>query len=200
MAFTFFFRDHHTIHQMITQLLPLIDGFRRVNIWDAGCANGPEPYTLAIMLAERMGHFAFKNLYIDATDIDESDTFGKIINEGVYNYEELKRIPEDIFAKYFTPADKKDFFIISENIRNRIHFTKNDLLKFQPVGNNYSLIVCKNVLLHFQPEQRVEVIKMYHSVMAQNGIFITEQTQQLPDECQHLFTKMITDANIFQKK
>ena len=40
---------------------------RYPRIWDAGAAMGQEPYTLAIMFADRMGHFAFNNLRIDAT-------------------------------------------------------------------------------------------------------------------------------------
>ena len=101
MAFTFFFRDSHTLEQVVKYFLPSISGLRKVKIWDAGCANGPEPYTFAIILAESMGYFAFKNVQLDASDIDETDTFGNIIREGIYPEADLKRIPPDIFKKYF---------------------------------------------------------------------------------------------------
>ncbi len=199
MAFTFFFRDLHTIELTVKHLLPSIAGRNKVKIWDAGCAMGPEPYTLAIVLAENMGRFAFRNIVIDATDIDESDTFGKIVTEGIYPDEELKRIPPDIFKKYFSPSEKAGYFIIDESVRARMQFQKHDLLSLQPIGEDYSLIVCKNVLLHFQYEQRIEVIKMFHASLAPGGYFMSEQTQKMPDEISHLFIKVADDAQLYKK-
>ncbi len=199
MAFTFFFRDLHTIELTVKHLLPFISGRNKVKIWDAGCAMGPEPYTIAIVLAENMGRFAFRNIVFDATDIDESDTFGKIVTEGIYPEDELKRIPADIFSKYFAPAEKPEHFIIDETVRSRMQFRKHDLLSFQSIGEDYSLIVCKNVLLHFSPDQRIEVIKLFHQSLAPGGYFMSEQTQKLPDELAHLFTKVADDAQLYKK-
>lgn len=199
MAFTFFFRDNHTLENVIKFLLPLVSGYSRVKIWDAGCANGSEAYTFAIMLAENMGYFGFKNIEIDATDIDENDTFRSIIYEGIYPINELIRIPNEIFEKYFRKSEIENYYLIDEKIRNKVKFLKNDLLKFNPVSNNYHLVICKNVLLHFHPEERIKVIEMFHSVLNDNGLFTTEQTQQLPEECNHLFIKIASDANIYQK-
>ncbi len=199
MAFTFFFRDSHSIEQALKYFLPIINGYRRIKIWDAGCAMGPEPYTFAILLAEKMGYFAFKNVEIDASDIDETDTFGKIISAGVYPESELSRIPKEIFEKYFSKNEREGYYRISDNILNRVKFIKSDLLKLKPIGDNYNLIICKNVLLHFQPNERIDVIKMFHSALAPNGLLLTEQTQQVPDEISHLFNKIAADANVYQK-
>jgi len=199
MAFTFFFRDSHSIEQALKYFLPIINGYRRIKIWDAGCAMGHEPYTFAILLAEKMGYFAFKNVEIDASDIDETDTFGKIISAGVYPESELSRIPKEIFEKYFSKNEREGYYRISDNILNRVKFIKSDLLKLKPIGDNYNLIICKNVLLHFQPNERIDVIKMFHSALAPNGLLLTEQTQQVPEEIAHLFNKIAADANVYQK-
>ncbi|NLO20132.1 MAG: methyltransferase domain-containing protein [Ignavibacteria bacterium] len=199
MAFTFFFRDSHSIEQALKYFLPIVNGYRKIRIWDAGCAMGPEPYTFAIMLAERMGYFAFKNVEIDASDIDETDTFGKIITDGIYPESELTRIPKDIFNKYFTKSERDGYFRINDNILSRIRFQKHDLLELKPFSDNYNMVICKNVLLHFQPKERIEVIKMFHSVLAPQGLFLTEQTQQVPEEISYLFKKIAADANVYQK-
>ena len=198
MAFTFFFRDLHTLDLAVKYLLPFAAGSNKVKIWDAGCAMGQEPYTLAILLAEAMGYFAYKNVHIDATDIDENDTFGEIVKNGIYQEEELKRIPEDIFRKYFKPLNDGTC-LIDDRVKSRLAFHKSDLLKLHSVGNEYSLVVCKNVLLHFQHAQRIEVIKMFHKALLPGGFMINEQTQQLPSECNHLFEKVVTDANLYRK-
>ncbi len=200
MAFTFFFRDLHTLEHAVNHLIPEVTGRSRIRIWDAGCAMGPEPYTLAILLAENMGQFSFKNVMIHATDIDDQDTFGKIIKEGIYSDEEVKRIPPEIFKKYFEPVSfRPGYFKLIELIRSKLQFEKNDLLKLQPPGDGYSLIVCKNVLLHFQYQERIEVIKMFHRVLTPGGFFITEQTQKMPDEIKGLFKQVVPDAQLFRK-
>jgi chemotaxis protein methyltransferase CheR len=199
MAFTFFFRDTHTLEQVCKYFVPYISGMRKINIWDAGCAMGPEPYTFAIILAERMSYFGFKNVHMDVSDIDETDSFGKIVTDGVYSHEDLKRIPEDIFQKYFVRYDDNNNYQVVDTIRTKLNFRKHDLLTLKPFGEAYNLIICKNVLLHFQPEQRIEVIKMFHSVLEPGGMFTTEQTQPLPDECKGLFKQIAADANVYQK-
>jgi chemotaxis protein methyltransferase CheR len=200
MAFTFFFRDLHTIDHVAKIFVPEMSGRSRVRVWDAGCAMGPEPYTLAIVLAETMGSFAFKNLYITASDIDECDMFGSIIKEGIYSDEETKRIPEDIFQKYFEKVDgvQGGFRVISL-IRDRVQFQKHDLLSLQPIGDSYSLILCKNVLLHFQQSERIEIIKMFHHSLAPDGLIAWEQTQKLPGELENMFEQVVSDAQIFRK-
>lgn len=199
MAFTYFFRDVHTINLTVKHVINYASGSSQIKVWDAGCAMGPEPYTLAIVFAENMGRFAFRNLKIDATDIDESNLFEKVIVDGEYPDEVLKRIPEDIFKKYFSPSGKNEHYRIDENIRKRISFRKHDLLTLQSVGQNYSLIICKNVLLHFQYAQRIEVIKMFHKSLAPGGYFATEQTQKMPEEISHYFQQVVSDAQLFKK-
>jgi len=199
MAFTYFFRDMHTLKLIIKHVLPSFAGYSKIRAWDAGCAMGPEPYSLAILLAENMGHFAFRNLRIDATDLDGSNLFGKIIAEGVYPESNLRRIPRPLFEKYFQPDEKTGHFRLVDAIRTKVFFQKHDLLSFRPAGNHYNLVLCKNVLLHLHPAERVEVVKMFHAAMAPGGYFATEQTQKLPPETAHMFEQVTADGQLFRK-
>ena len=199
MAFTYFFRDLHTLNLTVKHLLPSISGRSDVRIWDAGSAMGQEPYTLAILLAENMGKFAFKNLHIDATDIDESTLFEKIIVNGVYPKPELERIPQELYKKYFQENGDPNQSQIVDLLRSRIHYQKHDLLSLNPMNDGYSMVLCKNVLLHLKYPERVEVIKMFHKVLVPGGLFSTEQTQELPEEISHLFERVTSDGQIFKK-
>jgi chemotaxis protein methyltransferase CheR len=40
---------------------------------------------------------------------------------------------------------------------------------------------------------------MFHKSLLPDGLFATEQTQKLPDEVQHLFTPVVSNAQIFAK-
>ncbi len=199
MAFTFFFRDRHTLEQMTKNILPLIENTSRIKIWDAGCAMGPEPYTFGIIFAEALGRSNYKKVSILASDIDETSNFKEIVQHGVYPKSDLSRMPEDIFENWFGATEKENYFQIDPLIRNSVNFIQHDLLTLVPPDRNFHGIICKNVLLHFQPSERIEVFKMFHSVLVDGGLLTTEQTQQLPEECKHLFEKVVSDANVYRK-
>jgi chemotaxis protein methyltransferase CheR len=160
---------------------------------------GPEPYSLAITIAETMGHFAFRNIHIDATDIDEQEIFGKTIEKGVYPNDQLQRISPEIFAKYFVPAEEEGYFRVIDTVRQSIHYKRHDLLSLKPIASGFHLIMCKNVLLHFHPDERRGVIKMFYSALAPGGYFATERTQEMPEELAHLFVQVSSEGQLYKK-
>ena len=199
MAFTFFFRDQQVLEQVVEQLLPTLVGRSRPRIWDAGAAMGQEPYTLAIMLAGRMGHFGFDNLRIDATDVESTGQFAQMIAAATYPVDELSRLPEGILEKYFEPNGRRDYFRLIENVRRHVVFQQHDLLSYREIGQGYSLVLCKNVMLHFQPPERVEVLRMFHRALAPGGLFASELTQEMPPEAAPLFERAIPNMQVFRK-
>lgn len=200
MAFTYFFRDMQTLRLLTENVIPVLKGNRYIRVWDAGCAHGPEPYSVAIMIRENMSRFLFRNVHISATDIDISSQFGKIIKAGVYPKGEIQRIPEDVRQKYFKKTAESGYYQISEEIRKSVEYTQHDLLSLNPIRTGFNLIICKNVLLHFSCQQRIDVIRMYHSALHEGGFFITEQTQKLPIEVEGLFERLTNHGQLFRKK
>jgi len=199
VAFTYFFRDRQTLDLIVEEVLPTLRGYRYIRIWDAGCAHGPEAYSLAMLLRENMTHFLFRNVRIDATDIDVSGQFGGIIAEGVYPAMELKRIPEAIRIKYFQPAEIPGYMRLCEEVRRSVTFMRHNLLSLRPPRRDFRLIVCKNVLLHFAPQRRVEVLRMFYDSLAEGGYLVTEHTQKLPSQVDRLFERVTCNAQVFRK-
>ena len=185
MAFTFFFRDEQTLKVLLEHALPVMQGQAFIRIWDAGCAHGPEPYTLAILLRERMSAMYFRNVRIHATDLESQ--FRSQVVSGIFPQEELQRVPAELFQKYFQPADGAPGasgagqFQVVEEVRSRIEFTRHDLLSLTPVRPDLSLIVCKNVLLHFNERQRCDVLRMFHGALRKDGLLVMEHTQKVPE-------------------
>ena len=199
MAFTFFFRDQQVLERVVEHSLPILAGRTYPRIWDAGAAMGQEPYTFAIMFAERMGRFAFNNLRIDATDVENTGQFARMIAAGIYPREELSRLPEGILEKYFEPCGASQNLRVTEKIRQRVTFQQHDLLSLREIGQGYSVILCKNVLLHFQPAERIEVLRMFHRALAPGGYFATEHTQEMPQELGSLFQRVVPDGPLFRR-
>ncbi len=199
MAFTYFFRDMQTLETAVHFLVPLAFGQRNIKIWNPGCASGQEPYSFAILLAEKMGKFAFKKVNFCLTDLDISNQFDAITKNGIYDYEQLQRIPVDLFLKYFTKIGENKYQV-DYNIRKRMSYKINDLTQFQPPDVNFSLIICKNVLLHLESMQRIGVMQMFYDCLIPNGLLATEQTQELPGYLHKYFEPVISNARIYRKK
>src|SRR5262245_45138126 len=72
---TSFFRDPQMWDYIASDLIPRMLEMRRdssVRVWSAGCSSGEEAYTLAMLLADALGHDQFRErVKIYATDVDE---------------------------------------------------------------------------------------------------------------------------------
>jgi chemotaxis protein methyltransferase CheR len=197
MAFTFFFRDSQTLQLAIEHALPGLRGRAFIHVWDAGCAHGPEPYTLAILLRERMSDYIFSNVHIPATDIDPG--FAGKVTSGVFADHEVKRVPPEILQKYFRPASRPGFVEVVPELRAKVAFSHRDLLSLIPVREGLSLIVCKNVLLHFEEVQRIQVLRMFHRALQPGGTLVMEHTQKLPEELAGLFDPIGACAQVYRR-
>lgn len=200
MAFTYFFRDMQTLELIASEALPKLKANRYIDVWDAGCAHGPEPYSLAILLRENMTHFLFRNVRVFATDIDGANQFGEMISRGMYPCQELKRMPKNLLYRYFTPTDCSGYRMVEEELRAQVRFMQHDLLSLKPIRTGLSLILCKNVLLHFKEDDRIRVVEMFHNALRDGGFFATEHTQKLPKECEHLFSRVTERGQLFVKR
>lgn len=185
MAFSFFFRDAQTLDVLVETALPMLAGQAFIHVWDAGCAHGAEPYSLAMLLHQRMSEFLFRNVRIHATDVDES--LGSRVISGEYSREEVARVPGELFRTYFRPADRPGWFRVIEPLRSAVHFARHDLLSLRPIREGLSLVVCKNVLLHFDEAQRAAVLRMFHQALRAGGLLALEHTQKIPEPLREMF-------------
>lgn len=197
MAFTFFFRDAEVLEMAVRHALPALRGQAYIHLWDAGCAHGPETYTLAIILREQMSEFVFRNVRIHATDVDI--TFGRNVSSGIYRGEELQRIPGNLRDRYFVPHGNAGDRQVIDDLRARVSFARHDLLSLQPVREGLAMVICKNVLLHFNAEQREKVLRMFHGALREDGLLVMEQTQKLPEKLQPLFRQVFPGSQLFRK-
>ena len=197
MALTYFFRDLGSLELAISHVMPQISGRSRIRVWDAGCAMGQEPFTLAMLLAEALGPRMFSNVEIIASDYDKSVI--EVLDAAVYVDEELQRVPELYYKRYLEASGNEGTHRVAEPIRKAVRSVHHDLLSFTPVCDRLSLIVCKNVLLHFNQAERIKVFKVFHDALEPQGLLVTEQTQKLPPEVGHLFSQVTPQCQLFCK-
>jgi len=201
MAFTFFFRDGMVLDAAAEILVRETMGRSRVRVWNAGCAMGPETFSFLMMLSERMGKFAFETVTVDATDYEEHGDFGSVVRAGRYPFDMLSRIPRELFERYFDAAsDETGHYDVSDRLKRRVRFIHHDLLDGSTPGYGYAMVICKNVLLHFNERQRLEVLGTFHDSLDERGVLVMEHTQKLPTELDDRFEKVLPDLQIFRKR
>jgi len=66
MAFTFFFRDLDAIKLIPEYVLSNVSEKKSIKIWDAGCANGSETYSILIHLKETLDEEQYKKIKLRA--------------------------------------------------------------------------------------------------------------------------------------
>lgn len=172
-----FFRDVDRWQLLMDEIMPsLLKRFRRLRIWSAGCSNGAEPYSLAIVLSElgSVGH------YILATDIDDKNL--EKAEKGIYKEGDLKSLPKNLSAKYFhqNRLNKRNekIFELKPGIKRMVKFKKHNLF-LNDFEKGFHLIVCRNVVIYFTNEAKDELYSKFSSVLVPGGLFFVGATESI---------------------
>ncbi|MCI4678819.1 protein-glutamate O-methyltransferase CheR [Rhodoblastus acidophilus] len=170
---TFFFRDRAPFegfrNAILPELLKARARTRRIRLWSAACSTGQEPYSLAMILDEEARKLGGWSVDIVATDI--ADSVLKRAREGVYSHFEAQRgVPMSHLVRYFTK--RKDQWAINQSIKARIDFRQQNLMSdFSPLGV-FDVILCRNVLIYFAPEQKRDVLARMARALAPDGYLV----------------------------
>jgi len=201
MAYTSFFRDTDALNAIGDIAIPALAHWRSIRVWDAGCATGEEPFTLAILFASKLRPFPFRNLDILATDYEESNfpQFAEQIRNARYSRTDVFWVPQEHRELYFEPTENPDLFQVNQEIRDRVRHLKDDLLTLVPPETGQALIVCKNVLMHFTPEYQIKVLEMFHQCLVPSGYLALDGNQGMPDIFSERFRRLEAGVPLFQK-
>ncbi|HVF98251.1 MAG TPA: CheR family methyltransferase, partial [Chloroflexia bacterium] len=170
---TEFFRDPEAFDFLKTTVLPeLIDQARgRGNVlrfWSAGCATGEEPYSLALLVTDLLGpELPQWNVKIFATDLDEGAI--NFARRGFYPENLLVNLPEIYRTLYFEPA--QGGYHVSKALRQMVIFGQQDLSRGVPFPR-VDLVVCRNLLIYFQPQLQQQVLDTFCYSLSHNRGFL----------------------------
>lgn len=173
VRYTEVFRDPHFFMTLRNQVLPYLATFSEIKIWVAGCATGEEVYSLAILLDE---YEMLGKSVIYATDINQDSL--AVAERGVYHPNRIREYTLNYsrsggrlhFGKYYSL--KNDKIVMSEHLKSRAQFFKNDLLKDKMEGE-FHLVLCRNVLFYFTEQFQNKVIDKISDRIRNYGYFAT---------------------------
>lgn len=161
-----FFRDPIRFQQLQTVVLPeLMRHRRKLRFWSAGCSNGAEPYTLAIIMEE----MAYPDYSILATDIDEA-SLARAITGAAYGPRDIKNVPPELMAKCFLKHGNT--YDVKPKVKAKVQFRHHDLLA-DPFEDNFDLISCRNVIIYFTQDAQDRLFRqLYNSLNPGGALFL----------------------------
>ena len=170
---SFFYRDKipfdHFREGILPSLIKARASQRRLRIWCAAASTGQEPYSLAMILRDMAVQFAGWRIDILATDL--SIEVLEKAKAGVYSQFEVQRgLPIQMLVKYF--VQNGETWQISADIRSMVQYRPLNLLHdFNSLGP-FDVIFCRNVLIYFDQQTKVNVLERCAKILEPDGFLL----------------------------
>ncbi|HLW16331.1 MAG TPA: CheR family methyltransferase, partial [Actinomycetota bacterium] len=195
---TSFFRDPQAWTYVTDIVLPEIlagkDATDPIRVWSAACASGEEVYTLAMVLAEKLGMKAFKErVKIYATDVDEHAL--SQARAASYTPKDVQAVPEELRKKFFERVGQR--YVFSPDLRRSVIFGRHDLLEDAPISR-LDLLVCRNALMYFNVESQSRILARFHFALNENGYLFLGKVEMLLTQG-NMFLPTNLKARVFAK-
>jgi chemotaxis protein methyltransferase CheR len=170
---TFFFRDKTPFDLLREQIIPAVikkkGAVSRMRIWCAAASTGQEPYSIAMLMDELRSFGRGCEAEIVATDI--SDRVLEKARAGVYSQFEVQRgLPIQNLAKYFEKSG--EMWRINDKMRAMVRFQKHNLLDDCRHLGRFDIVLCRNVLIYFEPDQKKAALERIASNMTDDGYLL----------------------------
>jgi len=198
---TEFFRDRDVYDALARDILPEIVARRLaaptkvIRAWSAGCSTGEEAYSIAMTLL-RYVETAGIELGVEVFGTDISRQACKAARRGVYAEKKIVHVAPVLKDRYFEPDGAE--FRVTKDVRRVVKFAVHDLFAAPP----YSLldvIVCRNVLIHFDHSVRDDVLAKFHAALGDGSILILGKSEAVTGRAGGLFTLVDPRNKIYRK-
>ncbi len=193
-----FFFDPEVLEVLKEEIIPQIIANKRkgspIRVWSATCAEGSEPYSIGIMLAEKLGDsFYDYNIRIYATDTNGNEVTKA--RTGAYHMDRLKNIRKEDLGKYFIPENSG--YLIRTDIRQRVIFSRQNLTVDAPFYN-IDLIIYRYALIYYDIDQQNKILNKLHFALNNNGYVVFGRHETTPRNSK-LFKPVHGELGIYQK-
>ncbi|KUJ72790.1 CheR family methyltransferase [Thiomicrospira sp. WB1] len=199
ISVTAFFRDREAFDALETLLETTIanqEGERPWRIWVPGCANGEEPYSIAILMHRIKTRLNRDIDYqIFASDIDEYAL--SQARKGVFSEAQVIDMDPEILENYFVRRDRT--YQVSKKVRDRVVFARQNLI-MEPPFSRLDLISCRNLMIYFSSELQRQVLQTFHFALNPNGLLFMGKSESASSTAPELFETLDKKAQLYQRK
>jgi len=174
-----FFRDPQVWKMIREEVMPQLNSFPWINIWQVGCGRGEETYTLAILLHEAG---LSRKVRIFTSDINPA--FLDEAREGSWPRHRLAGWRENyqnsggaqVFDSYF--EDREDQIAIRQEFKHLIEFVQHNLVE-DDVFKEVQFVVCRNVLIYFGEGLQDRVLQLFTRSLERGGHLLLGRSERI---------------------
>ncbi len=163
------FRDPLFYQVLRQRVIPYLKTYPFIKAWVAGCATGEEAYSLAILFQEEG---ISKRTTIFATDMNEAAL--EAARDGIYPLDRIKGYTAN-YQKAGGLASFSDYYharygsaLLDQGLKRTITFARHNLA-LDNVFSEMHLILCRNVLIYFQPSLQQRACGLFHDSLVHDG-------------------------------
>jgi chemotaxis protein methyltransferase CheR len=168
-----FFRDKTPFDHFRATIMPALLAARRasrsIRIWSSAASTGQEPYSLAMCLKEMEQDLIGWRIELVASDLS-----GEVLEKartGLYTQFEVQRgLPIQLLIKHFTQSG--ELWQLAPELRAMVKYRQLNLLKdFSQLGL-FDLIFCRNVLIYFDQDTKIDVLNRMAKTIVSDGYLV----------------------------
>lgn len=144
-----------------------------LRLWCAGCSTGQEPYGLAMLLIE-----AGLSPRIIATDINQ--TALRTATTGCYSTREVETLPARFRQRYMVQRGA-ELWQVRGAVRKAVSFAMHNLAALPatpPPGGPFDAVICRNVLIYFDREMAISVVRRLPAACRPGGYILLSATER----------------------
>ncbi len=163
---TYFFRHPEQLEALREVLLAAAPRDRPLSVWSAGCATGEEPYSLAMLLRDA-GRAGCQDRVL-GTDVSARAL--AVAAAAAYGPWSLRRLDPAARARHFEgePPEVR----VRAEVRAAVELRRQNLYSDAAPPGPFDLVVCRNVLIYFDPETARAIASRLFDAVAPGGILL----------------------------
>jgi chemotaxis protein methyltransferase CheR len=168
---TLFFRDMAPFEALRMRVLPELMGQRpatqTLRIWSAAASSGQEAYSVAMLVHE----MKLESRPVEILGTDISENILERARQAKYVQFEVNRgLPAIYLVKYFERVGLD--WRLKDGIRKMVTFRRFDLRQpVTPLGR-FDIILCRNVLIYFDVETKVNILNQLWTALQPGGFLL----------------------------
>ena len=173
---TFWFRDEYPFYLLLNNVLPeLAKKQKSLRIWSSACASGQEAYSIAMTILEfQRTHQGAFSQGVEIVGTDYSDKMVNFAAAGIYDELALGRgLLKEYRDRYFKHiafnTTLTNNMEVAPSVRKMVRFKQLNLLESYNRMGQFDIVFCRNVLIYFEQEQKVSILKKIAACLPTNG-------------------------------
>jgi two-component system CheB/CheR fusion protein len=196
---TDFFRDPEAWQALAGEVLPQVLATRApedlpVRVWTPGCATGEESYSIAMLVLEQfdIGDTS-QRVQVFGTDIDDDAL--RVARRGSYPLTIEATVSSDRLARFF--ERRGDRYVVRKPLRDAVLFAPQSLVRDTPFSK-LDLVLCRNLLIYFQPELQDRALRVFHFALKPGGFLLLGKAESI-GTATALFEPASRHARLFRR-